>query len=87
MLSQTGAFSKGGGLFSGASGTLGTVAGGYVAVSLGLGTALGLNLFVGTALFLFSTALSFLTLGFVPAQLRGSILVTSRLRYGTHFSF
>ena len=62
VLLQTGTFSKGGGLFSGA---LETVAGGCTAVSLGLGAALGLNLFVGTGLFLFSTVLSFLTLGFV----------------------
>ena len=51
MLSQTGAFSKGGGLFSGASvwgltltGSLETVAGGHAAVSLGLAAVLGLNL-------------------------------------------
>ena len=62
---KLGLFLQGGGLFSEASGTLKTVAGGYVTVSLGLGAALGLNLFVGTALFLFSTVLSFLTLGFV----------------------
>ena len=72
MLLQTGAFSKGGGLFSGASvcsliltGAFETVAGGHVAVSLGLGAALGLNFLVGTALFLFSMVLSFLTSGFV----------------------
>ena len=63
-----GAFSKGGGLFSGCSGALETATGGCVAVPLGLGAVLGLNLFVGAALFLFSTALSFLTLRFVSGQ-------------------
>ena len=74
MLSQMEAFSKGGGLSSEASvwgltltGALETVAGGCAAVSLGLGAVLGLNLFVGTALFLFSATLSFLTLGFVSS--------------------
>ena len=54
-----GAFSKGGDLFVEASlwgltltGALETVMGGCVAVSLGLGAVLGLNLLVGTALFL-----------------------------------
>ena len=65
MLSQTEAFSTGGGLFSGTSvlglvGTCDTVAGGCAVV--GLGTALGLNL-LGAALFLFSAALSFLMYG------------------------
>ena len=68
------AFSKGGGLFSGASVWGLTVAGGCMAVSPGLGAVLGLNLFVGTALFLFSTAFSFLTLGFVSGG--GPVLTT-----------
>ena len=74
VLSQTGAFSKGGGLFSGASvwgltltGALETVTGGHVAVSLGFGAVLGLNLLVGTALFLFCVALSFLTLALLSS--------------------
>ena len=67
VLLQTGAFSKGGGLFSGVSGTLETVAGSGMAVSLGLRAVLGLNLFVGAALLLFSTVLFFLNLGFVSS--------------------
>ena len=74
MLLQTGAFSKGEGLFSEASvwgltliGTLEIVMGGHAVVSLGLGAMLGLNLLVGTAPFIFSVALSFLTLGFVSS--------------------
>ena len=71
VLSWTGAFPKGGGLFYEASvwvfalvGALEVVVGGCMVVSLGLGAVLGLNLLVGTALFLYSMALSFLTFGF-----------------------
>ena len=75
MLLWTGTFSKGGGLLSEVSScTWGLslvealeVVGGCVAASLGLETVLGLNLLVGAALFLFSAALSFLTLGLVSS--------------------
>ena len=88
---QTGASSKGGGLFSQASawgltliGALEIVAGGHAAASLGLEAVLGLNLLVGTALFLFSVALSSLTLG-VCVQLRGPILAVGGLGYWANF--
>ena len=68
------------------TGALETVVGGHMAVSLGLGAVLGLNLLVGTVLFLFSTALSFLTFR-VCVQLRGLLLTTRGLRYWTHFPF
>ena len=68
MLSQTGTFSKDGGLFSGPSflaGTFAIVASGYVVVALE--AALHLN-FLGAALFLFSVVLSFLMLGLVSGS-------------------
>ena len=74
VLLQTGTSSKGGGLLSEVSSStwglslveaLEIVVGGCVAASLGLENVLGLNLLVGTALFLFSAALSYLTLGLV----------------------
>ena len=68
VFSQTGTYSKGGGLYSGTSflaGAFDTIAGGCAAV--GLGAALGLNL-LDTALVLFSVALSFLMLGLVSGS-------------------
>ena len=68
VFSQTGTFSKGGGLFSGTSflaGTFNTVPGRCVVV--GLGAVLGLNL-LGAALFLFSAVLSFLILRLVSGS-------------------